>query len=116
MSADPLASYLKAHRKLSGLSQTEIAYLLSADSPQTISRLERGNQTPDLPAAFAFEVIFDVPVHELFEGTYADVEMRTQNHAYLLARRIEQLPDDEANRLKLRTLKRVYERALEPDD
>lgn len=110
--SEPLNSYLPTHRKISGLTQTEVAYLLEAESAQTISRLERGEQMPDLAQAFGLAVLFDVPVSELFIGLYRDIELRTQNHAYLLRKMLADDPDDELRKQKFRTLDAVYESAM----
>ena len=108
----PLTSYLRTHRKLSGLTQTEVAYLLEAESAQTISRLERDEQIPTLDQAFSLAVLFELPVDELFIGLYQRVEQRTQNHSYLLRKMLADDPDDEQKKQKLRTLTRIYKRAL----
>ena len=113
--SEPLNSYLRTHRKISGLTQTEVAYLLEAESAQTISRLEHDQQTPDLAQAFALSVLFDVPLDELFIGLFRSIEMRTQNHSYLLRKLLADDPDDELKKQKLRTLARVYESALRND-
>lgn len=92
-----------------------MAYLLEAESAQTISRLERGDQLPDLAQAFRLSVIFDVSAQELFVGLYGEVARRSQNHAYLLTKMLVDDPDDEVKKQKLRTLARVHERALADD-
>ena len=113
--SEPLTSYLRSHRKHSGLTQTEVAYVLEAEGAQTISRLEREVQMPDLVQAFALAVLFEVSTEELFLGLHRSIEMRTQNNAYLLEKLLADDPDDELKRQKLRTLRRVYGRALRDD-
>jgi DNA-binding XRE family transcriptional regulator len=113
--SEPLTSYLRSRRKLSGLTQTEVAYVLEAEGAQTISRLEREVQTPDLVQAFALAVLFEVSTEELFLGLHRSIEMRTQNNAYLLEKLLADDPDDELKKQKLRTLRRVYGRALRDD-
>ena len=110
--SEPLTSYLRTHRKLSGLTQTEVAYLIEAESAQTISRLERDKQIPGLDQAFALSVLFDVPTDELFIGLERTITRRTRNHAYLLKKMLTDEPDDEARKQELRTLTDIYERAL----
>jgi DNA-binding XRE family transcriptional regulator len=111
----PLNNYLRTHRKLSGLTQTEVAYLLEAESAQTISRFEHGTQLPHLDQAFALETLFATPLDELFIGLHDDIERRTQNHAYLLTRMLADEPNDEIKVQKLRTLQQIYQPALETD-
>jgi len=111
--ADPLHSYLKTHRKLSGLTQAEIAYLLEHPNADKVSRYERGVHKPDLIDAFALQVIFDVPATEIFEGLYRETEITTQNRAYLLARKVElNLPTPIINQ-KVDTLRAIYRKALD---
>lgn len=114
--SDPLQNYVRSHRKLSGLTQAEIAYLLKSDHSQIVSRIERGQQQPDLEEALAFEVVFDVPLYDLFEGLYLDVQTGVQNRAYLLASKLPEAPGDLGTQQKLRTLRRIYQKALEDDD
>jgi transcriptional regulator with XRE-family HTH domain len=60
-------NYLRAHRKRSGLTQQDIAALLGSDAG-TVSRFEWSHSLPSLPLALAFEVVFMVPVSQLFSG------------------------------------------------
>lgn len=109
---DPLKSYLKTHRKHAGLSQAEVAFLLNHHNAQIISRYERDIQIPDLKDAFAFEVIFDVPAGDIFEGMYREIETTTQNRAYLLTKKIElNLPTPTIDQ-KLRRIRAIYQKAL----
>ena len=111
--SEPLHSYLKTHRKLSGLTQAEIAYLLDHSNTQIISRYERQIQKPDLEAAFALQVVFDVPAHKIFEGIFIETEITTQNRAYLLARKVElNLPSPSRDQ-KLEFLRAIYRKALD---
>jgi transcriptional regulator with XRE-family HTH domain len=76
------------HRKRSGFSQDEIAFLLSCHSGATMSRYEHFRQTPNLEIALACEVIFQVPIHELFAGMFDDVEEKTMQRIRHLADRL----------------------------
>jgi len=75
-------NYLKTHRLKSGLSQREIGKLLGYKDPGQISRHERSASVPPLTAALAYELIFRVPVSEIFAGMRDvirhDVEERLQ--------------------------------------
>lgn len=111
--SEPLHSYLKTHRKLSGLTQAEIAYLLDHSNAQIISRYERQIQKTDLEAAFALQVVFDVPANDIFEGIFTEVEITTQNRAYMLAKKVElDLPSPSRDQ-KLRFLRAIYRKALD---
>lgn len=59
---------LRVHRRRSGLSQQEVALVLGSEDRGAVSRYERGHHLPPLPVAIALEVLFVVPVTELFSG------------------------------------------------
>lgn len=110
---EPLHSYLKTYRKHSGLTQAEIAYLLDHKNAQIISRYERQIQKPDLIAAFALQVVYDVPAEKIFQGIFIETEITTQNRAYLLSKKIElELPSPTRDR-KLAFLRAIYQKALD---
>jgi transcriptional regulator with XRE-family HTH domain len=74
MTSDPNVSRLRTLRRRSGLSQKELALILGFRSEATISRHERSDSVPDLLTALGYEVIFRVPLSELFPGLYQTVE------------------------------------------
>lgn len=63
-----LHNYLRAHRRKSGLTQQEIAFLLGCRNGELVSRYEKRRRLPPLETALACEAIFDVPVSGLFAG------------------------------------------------
>jgi DNA-binding XRE family transcriptional regulator len=65
-----LASYLRSHRKRSGLSQLEIAQLLGYPDAGQVSRHERSYCVPSLLIALSYQAVFRVPVSDLFPGAY----------------------------------------------
>jgi len=85
-----LENYLRTYRKQSGLSQTEVAFLLGHGSDQQISRYEKRRRVPPIGTALQCEVLFGVPVSELFAGIHEvasnDVKKRMRElRAKLLA-------------------------------
>jgi DNA-binding XRE family transcriptional regulator len=70
MNHSRLASYLRSHRKRSGLSQREIAHLLGYPDQGPVSRHERLCCVPPLMIALSYQAIFCVPVSDLFPGAY----------------------------------------------
>lgn len=70
----PIACYLKTHRRRLGLTQRELAALLGFSHEWNVCRYEQHTRTPDLEIACACQIIFGVPVEELFPGIYASVE------------------------------------------
>ena len=59
---------LRLHRRRSGLSQQEVAEALGTKDRGAISRYERGHHLPPLSIALGLELMFVVPVAELFSG------------------------------------------------
>lgn len=86
---ESLPNYLRAYRKRRGFSQEEVAHLLGCRHGTKISRYERFGRTPLLETALAYEVIFRVPVRELFLGIFEAAERETRKRARYLARQIE---------------------------
>jgi transcriptional regulator with XRE-family HTH domain len=75
------ASYLKAYRQRSGLSQADVARLLGFDAPVSISRYETFQRVPHLETALALEILFDASIAQLFpqvaEKVIADLLQET---------------------------------------
>lgn len=66
-------SYLRTHRKKSGLTQRELAAILGCLTEGQISRHERGLSVPSLPVAIAYEILFGAPASQIFSGIRATV-------------------------------------------
>jgi DNA-binding XRE family transcriptional regulator len=64
------ASYLRSHRKQSGLSQRELAQLLGYPNQGQVSRHERVACLPPFLIALSYQAIFRIPVSEIFPGVY----------------------------------------------
>jgi transcriptional regulator with XRE-family HTH domain len=78
-----LASYLRSHRKRSGLSQKELAMLLGYPDEGPVSRHERLYCTPPFRVALGYEAVFRIPASKLFPAALQeisqDVEVRLKN-------------------------------------
>src|ERR1035437_3824672 len=70
MNQPHLASYLRSHRKRSGLSQREIAQLLGYPDQGPVSRHERFCCVPPLMIALGYQAIFRVPMSDFFPRAY----------------------------------------------
>ena len=70
MPARQLDNYLHTHRKRSGLTLSELSFLLGASDAAVAFRYERGRR-PSLESALACEVLFATQVSELFPGAKA---------------------------------------------
>jgi transcriptional regulator with XRE-family HTH domain len=103
-----LASHVRLHRRRSGLSQRELASIIGTLGPVGVSRHERSTAMPRFLVAVGYELVFNVPLAELFPGVYetlrSDIEARlssleeelhestaTGREAALIARKLEWL-------------------------
>ena len=85
-----LTSYLRSLRRRAGFSQCDLAELIGYLSGDQVSRHERADTMPSLLAAFSYEVVFRVPVAELFPGIYATVKQDIEERLANLERELEQ--------------------------
>jgi hypothetical protein len=74
MEHDPLGSYLRTHRRLSGLTLKELAHLLGYKNEMQVLRHEQSHTLPPLLVALGYETIFRTPVAELFPGAHRTIE------------------------------------------
>ena len=68
MATHRLPNYLRTYRKHSGLSQSDISFLIGLKDKSELSRCERNVRQPSLRAALACQEVFGTPVSELFAG------------------------------------------------
>ena len=107
MSLRRLPHYLRLHRKKVGLSQDDVASLLGARSGTKVSRYERFARTPTLETALACEVIFGVPVAEIFAGLIERAERAVILRAETLLERLVKDPRTERHPGRQAFLKRI---------
>lgn len=73
-------NYLRSYRKKSGLTQSEVGFLLGRTNGAQISRYEKCRRLPPLEIALALEALLGVPVSQLFAGIHesanADIRKR----------------------------------------
>jgi transcriptional regulator with XRE-family HTH domain len=65
-------SYLRSHRKRSGMSLKEVALVLGYRHAGEISRHERLSVLPSLRTALRYEALYRVPVKTLFPGLFEE--------------------------------------------
>lgn len=82
-----LSNYIRTHRLQAGLSQDELARLVDYETKVSVFRHERVMALPPLLTALAYEVIFVIPVSELFAGMREAVEQTVEE-------RLNELEDD----------------------
>src|SRR6266478_4899778 len=85
MTSHKLANYLRAYRKRSGLSQSEVAYLLGCKNGNQVSRYERRQHMAPLRTALAFQAALGTPLAELYAGTYESVVKQVRSRAQTLS-------------------------------
>ena len=90
MNHSHLASYLRSHRKRSGLSQREIAHLLGYPDQGPVSRHERLCNVPPLLIALSYQAIFRVPVSDLFPGVYEATRQAIEERLAKMGHDLEQ--------------------------
>jgi transcriptional regulator with XRE-family HTH domain len=107
MSHAKLPNYLRTYRKRSYFSQDEVAFLLGCKNGSKVSRYENFSRQPTPETMFAFEIIFRVPVRELFAGTYHKVERDVLRRAQLLVRKTPAVNPDRITSRKLQALRTI---------
>ena len=105
--AAPLQNYLRTYRRRSRFSQDEVAFLLGSRSGTKVSRYEQRVRKPTLETALAYEVIFSVPVSELFAGLYRKVEKEVLARAEELAERLSSTNTVRVSSRKLAALRAI---------
>jgi transcriptional regulator with XRE-family HTH domain len=83
--ADPIPHYARRYRLRAGLTQKELAQLLGNRSPATVCQYEAQKREPDLRTALAYQLIFGVPIEQLFPGIRREVEQAVLARADRLA-------------------------------
>lgn len=84
-----LVNYLKRYRRISGLSQREVAFLLGCKHDNQISRYEKRRQSPPLRTALALESVFRVPLSDLYAGLKDSVETETEKRLRKLDKELQ---------------------------
>ena len=69
-----LSNYVRVHRRKVGLSQRELGLVLGYQDEFPISKHERFHAVPPLIIALGYEIVFRVPVSEIFAGLKDRVE------------------------------------------
>lgn len=90
--------------------QAELAYLLGVNCRLKVMRYERIQFLPKLPTVLAYQIIFNVPAHELFPTLHNDVGSGIAQRAYLLTQKLKDEPDNRQTQRKMLVLKGIMER------
>jgi DNA-binding XRE family transcriptional regulator len=85
-----LASYLRFHRKRSGLTQRDLGNLIGHLTKHQVSKHERAEALPSLLSALAYEAVFRVPVAALYPGIYRTLQEAIDGRLQELEARLQQ--------------------------
>lgn len=109
MAQKKLQNYLRTYRKRSGLSQSELVYLLGckSTSKSQVYRYECFRNIPSLKTALEYEAVLGVPVAELFAGMYQQAEKAAAKRARALMRRLEKSTSNRKNTRKADLLRAI---------
>src|SRR6266496_5172960 len=89
MATRRLPNYLRTYRKHSGLSQSEISFLMRLRDKSELSRYERNIRQPSLRTALACQEVYGKPVSELFAGLSDSVASDSRNRMKRLQTRLQ---------------------------
>jgi transcriptional regulator with XRE-family HTH domain len=89
MATRRLLNYLRTYRKHSGLSQSDISFLIRLKDKSELSRYERGGRQPSLRTALACQEVFGRPVSELFAGLHDSVTRDARGQMMKLKTRLQ---------------------------
>ena len=103
----PLKNYLRTYRRRSFLSQDEVAFLLGTSTGTRVTRHEGSNRIPKMETALGYEVLFGVPLRELFASEVLKVEIIIRQRLPELIREVEERGE---SREKLTFLRSLSER------
>ena len=100
---------LKPHRKRSGFTQAELAFLLGLKDHSAISKFEHGEREPDFRMAVAYHAVFDRGLPELFLQVHREVRAEIGKRAERLSEVIGGGPKSAKVAYKLQKLARLKE-------
>jgi|SRR5579859_7628487 len=109
-SSEPLANYLRIHRRKASLTQHEVGKILGYDDDAAVSRHERFVTIPPFLMAVGYQVLFRVPASEIFAGMLQDVELGVEQR---LAEFESHLRDEKARGVRAAMIARKLEWLLE---
>ena len=89
MATSRLNNYLRTHRKHSGLSQSEVSFLVRLKNKAELSRYERSLRVPSLRVALACQAVYGVSVADLFAGLSDSVSKDTRGQMKRLQARLQ---------------------------
>jgi DNA-binding XRE family transcriptional regulator len=105
------ANDIRIHRRRTGLSQRDLGEVLGYLSEGPVTRHEDGRQLPSLRIAVCYEIIFRVPISEIFTSIREEVAVDIEARLTELEYRLGQHSARERNAMAIaRKLAWLYER------
>jgi transcriptional regulator with XRE-family HTH domain len=109
--SNTISSYLRTHRRRSGLTQAEVSFLLVGKSDDAqLARYERLSRMPSLHTAIGLQVIFGLATKDILPREFIAVEQKVVERAHMLSRRLEQETNTALTRRKLQFLSTIISR------
>jgi DNA-binding XRE family transcriptional regulator len=112
-----LGNRLKTHRKRAGLSQNDLGMLLGYPNEVSVCRHEGSRALPPLVIALSYEIIFQIPVSELFAGVHGEIERVVEQRILTFETALrEQSTQNEKARLVAQKLAWLSERGISGEE
>ena len=102
MTAQFLPTYLRTYRKHTGLTQTEVAYVLGINRSD-LWQYETSRREPSLRVLLALQVLYRMPLRKLFAGIFIQCRGATLQRLRRLRARL--VTDGKHKRSRLRAQK-----------
>lgn len=90
MPPEHMGNYLRSHRRMSGLTQRELASIVGFLTRFQIARHEESRAVPVFLVAISYEIVFRAPISELFPGLYRSVEARIEEQLAQLEQALQE--------------------------
>ncbi len=103
-------NYAKTCRKKTGLSQSEVAYLMGMKSPHFICRTELGNEISILSRAISYHILFDKQVDKIFPNLSKALALQIFKRIAKLSKQLQTKGETDATRRKLECLDHIATR------
>lgn len=101
------SNYVRTYRNRSGLTKTELAFLLGEASARTLSRHESGRSTPPIALFIAYEIALGAPIRETFPALYEEVDAAVRIRAAQLVDRMSDKAFDGKTKQKVEFLSQI---------
>jgi transcriptional regulator with XRE-family HTH domain len=105
--SNTISSYLRTYRRRSGLTQSEVAFLLDARDGTKVSRYERLSRRPNLHSTIGLQVIFGLATKDILPRVFVSAERRIVERALVLSRQLKGTSDSPRTRRKLEFLSAI---------